>query len=339
MAELLPYPEQLDIDLSTKCNLSCSFCHLSFFNPKEVLDLTYENFLKLEPMLSKIKKLTLFSKFEPLMCKDFAKIFNELKNYDIETYFSTNGILLDEKNIDTIINHLDYLTVSITGFNEESYTKHMGKNFYSKLCDNLKLFNEKKKLSKSNKPKLRISTVWMKDTIGDLKAAIDFAAKYNAEEGVQVTYFIAYSQDKIDQIPLTSINNFISHAKDAMEYAKKQSVKLVFQSDDFEENKNKIEDFNHAKCLIPWKRLSLQPNGDVYPCPVAYNPIGNFLSDDIMSIWNGYKLAEFRDRVNTTNNQNVECTRCVHCRHKSINSLDANNFSDINKFFTQMQRK
>ncbi len=333
------HPEQIDIDLSARCNLSCSFCHLSFFDPKEAGDLSYEGFMRLEPLFAGLKKVTLFSKFEPLMCKDFPKIFAELAKHDIELYFSTNGIMLNEQIVDLLVGRLDYLTVSVTGFTPERYKHFMGKDFFQTVCSNLELINSKKKQLGTDKPKLRISTVWMKDTIDDLCQAVDFASRYNSIEGVQVTSFIAYDKQDVSQIPLASKDEFVQYAHNAKEYAIKEDIKLVFQSGEFDENISKTERLGHVECVMPWKRLSLQANGDVYPCPVAYEQIGNFFDTDILDIWNGTKMLDFRKRVNVDVDQNPECSRCVHCRHKSIAIQSTNDFSDSEKFIVGMNRK
>jgi radical SAM protein with 4Fe4S-binding SPASM domain len=339
MLEPFEFPTHIDMDPSSRCNLSCSFCHLSFFDPKESEDLSFENFMKLVPLFSHLKKVTLFSKFEPLMCRDFEKIFLELAKLDIELYFSTNGIMLNEKIIDLIVGRLDYLTISVTGFTNEKYRQFMGKDSLQNVNSNLELLNAKKRLLNTDKPRLRISTVWMKDTISDLPNAVDFAALHKANEGIQVTSFIAYDKKDREQIPLVQKDDFADEAKKAKLYAEEKSIALTFQSGEFEENQDKTEKLGHAECMIPWRRLSIQSNGDVYPCPVAYKPIGNFFTTDIMSIWNGEEMNRFRRGVNVVIGQNDECARCVHCRHKSIVDEGSNDFSDAKKYIAGMTRK
>ena len=72
----MTFPTHLDIDLSTKCNLRCRFCHLSFYKPKSWTQLNLDQFVKLDPLLRNLKSISLFSKFEVLTCRDFLKIFD-----------------------------------------------------------------------------------------------------------------------------------------------------------------------------------------------------------------------------------------------------------------------
>ena len=41
------FPTHCDIDLSTKCNLRCRFCHLSFHEPEEWTQISYDKIRRL----------------------------------------------------------------------------------------------------------------------------------------------------------------------------------------------------------------------------------------------------------------------------------------------------
>ena len=127
-------PTHLDVDLSAKCNLRCGFCHLSYFTPKDRgQQIAVEDFdSHIAPLLPHLKSLTLFSKYEVLTCRDFSAIFTRITEHDLETYFSTNGLLLNDDVIKTIVGKLTYLTVSATGFTRERYHHYMRSDFLIK---------------------------------------------------------------------------------------------------------------------------------------------------------------------------------------------------------------
>lgn len=334
------YPEHIDIDLTSTCNLDCVFCHLHYFDPKEKTFLKYEQFIKLENIFPYLKKVTLFGKFEPLLCKDFIPIFEKVCEYkNIESYFSTNALLLSEDIIKTIVGRLKYITVSITGFNEDRYHKYMGKNALDQLKRNITLLNEYKIKNNTDYPILRISTVGMADTLSDLEKAVDFAKEFNAKEGIQLTSFIAYSKEMEDQVLKTNESYFKERIITVLQYAQEKNVKFVLQSGDFEENYEKTSDIGHKECSMPWERVSIQPDGEVYPCPVATKSIGNFFNDSIENIFNSKEMETFRKGVNDIENMNEDCSRCLHCRHKSINEVKNNICSDVDILYSQMTRK
>jgi cyclic pyranopterin phosphate synthase len=333
-------PSHIDIDLSTKCNLRCRFCHLSFYKPKSWTQLNLEQFLKLDPLLKNLSSLSLFSKFEALTCRDFLKIFNVIKTYKIkETYFSTNGILLNEDIIDAITPSLTYLTVSVTGFNKDDYKKNMSQDRLDIVKENLKKLKEMKIKKNTIYPKLRISMVGMQDTLHYFNDAIDFAKQYDASEGVQVTYFNSHTDFMNELTPQKDMDRYYKAGKKALEYAKSKNIKFELQGGDpFEIDEQIPENLNHKHCSLPWYRMSIQPNGDVYPCPTAYNPVGNFFEEEIIDIWKGDKLKKFRDGVNNPNKMNKDCKDCSYCKIKSPTVAEGNILSDKDELWANMKR-
>lgn len=333
------YPTHIDLDLSSKCNIRCKFCHLSFFDPKEIAELDLKNFTLFEPILKHLKSITLFSKYEPLTCKDFLPIFKKISTYDIESYFSTNGILLSEDIVDSLVGNLTYLTISITGFTENSYTENMGVDKLQIVKENIEYINKVKKEKNTIYPILRISTVGLLDVLHELKLAVDFAKEYNIKEGIQVTSFKAFSKDLTELMPLNNPDYFTCTTEEAIQYANDMDVKFVLQSGSIIENQRDTKELGHKQCNMPWYRLSAQPNGDVYPCPVAHEPIGNIFEANILDIWNSDEMMKFREGVNSLDNMNEDCVNCTHCRHRSVVKTTSNDFSDQDTYIAQMTRK
>ena len=332
-------PSHIDIDLSSKCNLRCTFCHLSFFDPKAWEQLSHEQFREISPFLERARSITLFSKYEPLTCRDFVKIFDDVSGFGAETYFSTNGILLDGDIIEAIVGRLTYLTVSVTGFTGADYTRFMGLDRLDQVRDNLARLNEAKKARGTRHPVLRISTLGMLETVGGLPAAIDFAREFDAEEGVQVTYLKAHGKEFVDSMPLANPKSFSRAARKAADYAAALGVKFELQGGAIDEIEEETRELGHRLCDMPWRRLSLQPNGDVYPCPLSYRTVGNFFETPLEDIWDGEALARFREGVNDRERMNEDCRNCTHCRHRSVLAPNQNDFSDASEYAGGMKRK
>jgi len=336
----MEFPNHIDIDLSNKCNLRCRFCHLSFLEPEKWQQISYDQFLKIAPVLEKVKTVSLFSKYEPLTCRDFIPIFDKICEYDIETYFSTNGILLSDDIIDALVGRLTYLTVSVTGFTRESYTLNMGQDRLEKVRENLTKLNAAKKAANTIYPRLRITFVGMLDTLDELCRSLDFAAEFEASEGVRMTYFRSYDESMRQYMPLNEPEVVAAAIDEATAYA--QRLGISFESiggtiDEIESDVDKA--LGHRRCNLPWKTLSLQPNGDVYPCAVAYTTVGNFFENTFEKIWGGEKLAAFRDGVNNPDKLNEDCRQCSHCRYGSVLDPVANDFSTAGRYFGGMKRK
>jgi radical SAM protein with 4Fe4S-binding SPASM domain len=334
-------PVHIDIDLSSKCNLRCSFCHLSYFTPKDQSSqISIDEFeTKIVPMLPHLESITLFSKYEVLTCRDFPEIYRRIREFNVDTYFSTNGILLSDEVLDVIVGHLHYLTVSVTGFTRERYLKFMRSDQLHVVEANLEKLNRLKAERNTPYPILRISTVGMQDTLEDLPSAVDFAKKHKAEEGVQFTSLYVYEEDTRHELPAADIDRYNRLTDAALAYAAEKNVKLVLQSGSMDDNARATEDLGHKYCDLPWKRLSIQSNGDVYPCPVAYKPLGNFHKQTLQEIWDGEAMATFRLGVNDLENMNEDCRNCIHCRHRTIVDPKPSDFSDAKELYGGMTRK
>ncbi|MFK5881295.1 MAG: radical SAM protein [Sulfurospirillum sp.] len=102
-------------NFTNRCNLACHHCY-SYANPNS------EDFLTTEFILDSIKELkkagikfVIFSGGEPLIRKDIFKISQAMREAGIITYLSTNGLYIDEKNVDNIIKYFNYIGISIDG--------------------------------------------------------------------------------------------------------------------------------------------------------------------------------------------------------------------------------
>ena len=105
-------------NFTNRCNLACHHCY-------SYADANSEDFLSTEFILSSIPELLkagikfiIFSGGEPLIRKDIFKISKAMRDAGIITYLSTNGLYIDEKNVDSIINTFNYIGISIDGIEE-----------------------------------------------------------------------------------------------------------------------------------------------------------------------------------------------------------------------------
>ena len=96
-----------------------------------------------------------------------------------------------------------------------------------------------------------------------------------------------------EEIELTDRDAREAAAK-AAEYAASLGIKFDLQGGTIDEIEAATAALGHKMCDMPWRRLSLQPNGDVYPCPLSYQPVGNFFEERLEDIWTGPRLAAFR---------------------------------------------
>ncbi len=105
-------------NFTNRCNLACRHCY-SYADPNQ------EDFLSTEFILNSIPELTkagirfvIFSGGEPLIRRDIFDIADAMQKAGIVTYLSTNGLYINEKNVDRIIETFNYIGISIDGIEE-----------------------------------------------------------------------------------------------------------------------------------------------------------------------------------------------------------------------------
>ena len=143
------------------------------------------------------------------------------------------------------------------------------------------------------------------------------------------------------ELPAADTARYDRLTRAAVSHAARIGVRFELQSGTLEDNTVETEKLGHRPCYLPWQRLSIQPNGDVYPCPVANRTVGNMFENSLAEIWRSDALAAFRKGVNTPDAdlKNEDCRNCLHCRHHAIHDVEANDLSANETFFAGMTRK
>ncbi len=102
-------------NFTNRCNLACRHCY-SYADPNSKDFLTTDFILKSIDDLKKANvKFVIFSGGEPLIRKDIFDIADAMRENGIITYLSTNGLYVNEKNVDKIIEKFNYIGISIDG--------------------------------------------------------------------------------------------------------------------------------------------------------------------------------------------------------------------------------
>lgn len=102
-------------NLTNRCNLHCAHCYSSA-SGGAVEELTQERIREVIEDLKREKvRYVILSGGEPLLRKDIFDIARTLKDAGFKTSLSTNGLLIEEDNVQEIKKHFDYVGISIDG--------------------------------------------------------------------------------------------------------------------------------------------------------------------------------------------------------------------------------
>lgn len=278
------YPLQIDFELNSTCNLKCPMCPLSVeINSEKNKNLfPFELYKKIivDGVKQGLSAIKLNYLNEPLLRSDLEEFISYAKeNGILDIYLSTNGLLLSEKRIHSLIESgLSRIQISIDAYSEDIYDQIRPGGDYKKVVANVLNFIKIKKSLNLELPIVRVNFV-----------------KTELNEH-QLDDFILFWRDKVDML---GIQEMIKPPKSSKElHSKKTEEKQNFQ------------------CSFPYKQLVITAEGNVLPCCTFYGeemPLGNiFENEEILTFWNSRKMKELRTlHKNHNYRANPICKKCI----------------------------
>ena len=164
------------IELSSKCNLNCTICYRKSWNELPS-DMTEEMLYKIfDEVKDKDIEIILGGIGEPTFSPYIMKAIQLFQFHQLT--LTTNGTLLDEQLIKTIIGKVDKIVVSIDGL-ADKFQEIRGFEF-KKVVDNLRALNELRFKNAMESPQIIIEFVASKDNIDSVFGVMDLAADLRA---------------------------------------------------------------------------------------------------------------------------------------------------------------
>ena len=135
--ELLSSIPVFDIELSSRCNISCVMCPRTKLSRKlEIMSL--DLIKSLIDWLPSNSQAMLCGLGEPLLNKNIFLLISSLRKRNIEVGITTNGLLLTKNTVDKIIGcGINLIQVSFNGSTEKIYNSIMKNSCFSTVIQNL----------------------------------------------------------------------------------------------------------------------------------------------------------------------------------------------------------
>jgi len=284
--KLLDFPIQIDFELNSSCNLKCPMCPISAESPKGKGKSTWFDFELYKKIidysyLQGTRAIKLNYVNEPLIRKDIIQFIEYAKKVGIlDIYLSTNGMLLNEKMSNELIDSgLTRIQISIDAVSEDTYQKVRPGGKLKTVISNLNNFIRLKKQKNKLTPLTRVNFV-----------------KTSLNEN-ELDQFISYWKNEVDMI---GVQEFIKPTK-------------VKNSDIKSKKSFKKKNF---KCSFPFKQLVITNEKKILPCCTFWGeelPL-NTLNDpkDLKIAWNNEKMKNLRETHASGNYQDIaQCKNCV----------------------------
>jgi radical SAM protein with 4Fe4S-binding SPASM domain len=310
--ETEPYlPRNLYIEVTNRCNLKCRACILYRGSWEPTRDMTLDELVRITDQLPQLERIALHGIGEPLLNADLSAMIRHLKNRDAFVFFNSNGILLDEKRQNDLINAgLDELRISLDAANQRDYKATRNSNRFEQIISNLRAFVKQIRRLQVTRPSLSLWYLGTRENINSLPEFVRLAA----DIGVTQVYLqrLVYFQDDdgyglatAAKTPAASDGRARQRLAQGQNLAKQLGVQFNASglTSPLESLKTDTRNCHSWKrCFRPTTLMYITANGNVLPCCISpfstsdYASIilGNVFETPLKEIWRGSKYRAFR---------------------------------------------
>jgi len=308
-SETRALPSLLQIDVTGRCNMRCPFCYLAADAKPALRHMSPRLIPLLHPALAAAETVTLYGTGEPLASPHFDDFFLAAAATGARTYFTTNGTLLSPRVCDLLVNRLTYLSVSFSAGDAETFARVHGHDYFDRIVRNVEHLIREKEASGTSHPRLRLSFVAARNTLGNLPGVIRLAERLRCSEGVAVSYLVAYDEKELANIAPNAPEEFREAHAAAGALADSLGVPLAFKA-----AAPGVEAV--PTCQRPWEAAFVRYDGDVFICTEsAQHPLGSITTTDFQDIWNGEAAVGFRTAF--LSEPYLCCRYCNQCQNKT----------------------
>ena len=286
-------PLLINFDLSNYCNERCVFCRTAAGriydqNPNKKHGFIEMGMMPLEifeAIIQQTKNTLLMAvpyvNGEPFIYPDLGKTIKFATNNNVATMIATNGILLNEENINMILdNKLDFIKIHVSGYSQPIHSIEHRVGKVELIKENLRLLS---KIIRERKASLIVMIDYM-------------LYKHNARE---VELFRKFAKDLGFMFSIRPGNPYGMEGREEKQYEKPLSVNIP--------------------CDWLWKVLTINWNGDIFPCCdyVVWSDIkgyGKFSvgKTDLLKVWNGPDAVKMRKIHREQGRRPIPiCSKCL----------------------------
>lgn len=277
------------LEITSKCNLNCQYCHNALFNNSQD-DMTTDEIIQLVKSLDKKHKIkkVLLTGGEPLLNKDICEIISEFTNMGIKLDMVTNGTLLTKDylkrlekaglkrirlsidSVDDTINTRDKASTKKLWETAELITSNSNIELaIHTVCSPANvdyLYDVYKKLLSVKAARWRVFDIGYQGNLLNNKEYFDFSDYYNRLIKSTKIMLNDYLKNEYYKILDIEINNVFKTSFLTLDPNKSIDIKTIY------ENNMKTSPCEY----VADHQLTVRSNGDASLCQYFRNPIYEF---------------------------------------------------------------
>lgn len=298
---LYPYPSQLEIEITLKCNKACILCEHTYWHEKPE-ELTLDDFKRIVDQFPRLKWVNLTGEGDAFLNKDYIDMISYLKERDVCVYLVDSFDLINEQRARRLIElGVNGIWVSIDAATKETYEKIKVGCSFERSINNLKTLVRLKKEMGSPIPELCFRYVVNSLNVEEMPEFIDLIASLGSREELgdgTIVEFVGLLKFKevenyyLEDIPQDICNKTIKRAEELGVYIT------------FSHATPCLQDIRHCAA---WSEPYIMMKGYVIPCCAVLQSdsrdflkkysFGNLLDRPFAEIWDSKRYRDFRRLV------------------------------------------
>lgn len=313
-------PVRAWLAFTSRCNLNCLHCPRGSASdrPRSEMDMEPSLFQRIEKQLlpylnaCRVGGNNLGEQTLARQCDDYLK---RLSDYPMARCLVTNGTALKPETAKILVAYgwtVDFSTESAT---EDTYRQIRHADFERFLGIVRETCRSKAQFG-SNDSVVRFAFTAFYDNLDQLPELVTLTESLGVDE-IVVTHLIPMSEAQRFQSLAyhRGLSNQVFRV--SAERAQKLGIPILLPPPFAVRSMESASDVSREqtssapplRCLHPWTSISIDEQGDVYPCCIYEKPLGNLHKSDLVSIWNGKRYRHLRKTVNS----HRPPSNCQHC--------------------------
>jgi len=310
---LAPYPEAIEVEVTTRCHLKCVICEHTYWNepPK---DMSFDEFKRIVDQFPRLKWIGLSGIGSAFLNKDFLRMLRYLKEKNVFVEFYDTFDLIDREIAKELVQiGVDKIWMSLDAAKKETYEKiRVGGNF-DRVINNLKDLIDVKKRFKTPLPEIWFHYIMNKYNVTEMPEYIKLVHSIVNKSRTNYATLVFFTSllyfDKVENLKPVLTEEIKAHVS---EMAKKYNLFINW-------NENVLANKTISDCT-KWTEPFVLATGHVQPC-CAINEandrdyqkrhcFGNLLTEDFRDIWRSNKFGELKRRIH----EGIFPEICKNCR-------------------------
>lgn len=321
-----PLPRSLYIEPTSRCNELCQQCPRTLLSREEDRDLSFDEFRYIVDQFPVLERVVLHGLGEPLLNKELPRMISYLKARGTYVLFNSNGILLNEKRGQALIDSgLDEYRLSMDGATREMYARVRGVDAFDKIWRNIRNFIAMQKEQNASNPAVSLWFTAMKENLPELPGLIELAYEHGIREVYlqRLVYFEAGLAHSKQALFRHSTHEELALVRCCEQMCKERGITFN-ASGSATPLESLVRDFGErpwSGCHRPYTLTYITASGNVLSCcfaPFGHRSakeyleervLGNIFQEPIEAIWHGERYQAFR-RAFESDHPARHCAQC-----------------------------